>query len=75
MPDTPKPGAVQGEGNYAAAKRFDDEEAAFAKAGKVEPAAKAAADALDGPESADPEAARPSTGEGDTGAKKAGQEP
>jgi hypothetical protein len=40
----------QGEGNYKAAKQYDEESAKFAKSGKVEPAAKAAKEALDGPE-------------------------
>lgn len=35
--------AMQGEGNYAAGKRYDDAAQAFAKSGRVEPAARAAA--------------------------------
>jgi hypothetical protein len=33
-------GKVQGEGDYASAKKFDDEEAAFAKSGRVDQAAR-----------------------------------
>jgi len=33
-------GKVQGEGNYDAAKKFDDEEAAFVKSGRVDQAAR-----------------------------------
>jgi hypothetical protein len=33
-------GKIQGEGNYDAAKKFDDAEAAFAKSGRVEQAAR-----------------------------------
>ena len=51
-------GGVQGEGNYGASKRFDAEERAFVKKGGVEQKAREAADALDGPEGEDIEAAR-----------------
>jgi hypothetical protein len=54
---------VQGEGNYDAARKFDAEEQAFVKKGGVEPKAKEAEDALDGPEGADLERARKETGE------------
>ena len=57
---------IQGEGNYDAARKYDAEQEAFAKSGKVEQGAKEAADALDGAEGADLEAARVSTGEGKT---------
>ena len=33
-------GKVQGEGDYESAKKFDDEEAAFAKSGRVDQAAR-----------------------------------
>jgi hypothetical protein len=36
-------GKVQGEGDYASAKKFDDEEAAFVKSGRVDQAARDAA--------------------------------
>ncbi|HEY7900372.1 MAG TPA: hypothetical protein VIC25_04225 [Caulobacteraceae bacterium] len=39
-----------GEGDYAAARRFDAAQDAFAKSGKVEGKAKQAREALDGPE-------------------------
>ncbi len=58
-------GEMQGEGNYEAARKFDKEEAAFANSGKVEAAAKAAKDALDGPEAEALEAARQSTASGE----------
>ena len=33
-------GKLQGEGDYASAKKFDDDEAAFAKSGRVQQAAR-----------------------------------
>jgi hypothetical protein len=54
---------IQGEGNYDAARKFDDEERAFVKSGQVEKKAKEAEDALDGPEAEELEAARKETGE------------
>ncbi|MEO8626901.1 MAG: hypothetical protein ABI612_02210 [Betaproteobacteria bacterium] len=38
-----KPNEVQGEGNYDAAKEYDDAQRAFVKSGKVEQAARDAA--------------------------------
>lgn len=38
-----KPGKIQGEGNYTAAKEFDDAEKAFVQSGRVEAAARNAA--------------------------------
>jgi hypothetical protein len=40
----------EGEGNRTAARQYNDEQHAFAKSGKVESAAKDAAEAVDGPE-------------------------
>jgi len=40
----------EGEGNHTAAKQYNDAQKDFAKSGKVEPAAKSAAQAVDGPE-------------------------
>ncbi len=54
----------QGEGNYEAAKTFDDTQAAFAKSGKVEAKAREAANAVDGPEADELEAARQAAAEG-----------
>jgi hypothetical protein len=54
---------IQGEGNYDAARKFDDEERAFVKSGQVEKKAKEAAEALDGPEGEELERARKATGE------------
>ena len=34
-------GKVQGEGDYQSAKKFDDDEAAFVKSGRVDQAARA----------------------------------
>jgi hypothetical protein len=69
-PDTAKSDAqtpdIQGEGNYDAARKFDQEERAFVESGKVAAGAKAAKDALDGPEAADLEAARQATARGET---------
>lgn len=55
---------IQGEGDYDAARRFDSEEAAFVKSGKVEAGARRAVEALDGPEGAELEKARRETGKG-----------
>jgi hypothetical protein len=49
---------IQGEGNYDAARKFDSEERAFVKKGDIEKKAKAAEEALDGPEGAELERAR-----------------
>jgi len=54
---------IQGEGNYDAGRKFDAEERAFVKSGKVEQKAKEAEDALDGPEAEDLERARKESGE------------
>ncbi|MHB1215948.1 MAG: hypothetical protein ACYCY9_13285 [Thiobacillus sp.] len=43
MKSKPDKSKVQGEGDYASAKKFDDAERAFVESGKVEQAAKAAA--------------------------------
>jgi hypothetical protein len=57
---------IQGEGDYDAARKFDAEERAFVKSGKVEQAAREAEQALDGPEGEELEKARRETGEGKT---------
>jgi hypothetical protein len=49
---------IQGEGNYDAARKFDEEERAFVKKGGVEQKAKEAEQALHGPDGADLEKAR-----------------
>ena len=54
---------IQGEGNYDAARKFDDEERAFVEKGGVEQKAREAEQALDGPEGEDLEQARQETGE------------
>lgn len=64
--DTPHGGDLQGEGNYDAARKYDAEQAEFAKSGKVDEAARKAEEALQGPEGAELERARVSTGEGKT---------
>ena len=62
--ERPVEGAVQGEGDYVAGRRFQDAERSFAdKKPLVERKAREAADALDGPEGAELEQARRSTGE------------
>ena len=43
----------EGEGNQTAAKQYNDAQKRFAESGKVAPAAKDAARAVDGPEGAD----------------------
>lgn len=60
---------LQGEGDYESAKRFQQEQQAFAKSGQVEEKAREAEQALDGAEGAKLEQARKKTGEGETGAK------
>jgi hypothetical protein len=54
---------IQGEGDYDAARKFDREERAFVEKGGYEEKAKAAKDALDGPEGEELERARKETGE------------
>ena len=56
-----KAAQTQGEGNRAAARRFNDAEKKFVEEGKVDAHARDAARALDGPEAAELEAARKST--------------
>jgi hypothetical protein len=53
---------IQGEGNYDAARRYRKAQEDFAKSGKVDKAAHAAEDALEGPEGAELERARRETG-------------
>ena len=55
---------VQGEGDYKSARKFQAEEQAFVKSGRVEQKAREAADALDGPEGPELEAARKASAEG-----------
>ena len=64
MSNPANPDGVQGEGDYKSARRFDDEERAFVKSGKVEQKAREAEQALDGPEGAELEAARKASAEG-----------
>jgi hypothetical protein len=54
---------IQGEGNYDAARRFDEAERKFLKSGQVEQKAKEAEKALEGPEAEELERARKETGE------------
>jgi hypothetical protein len=54
---------IQGEGNYDAGRRYQQEQHAFAKSGKVDKAAHEAEDALEGPEGEALERARIQTGE------------
>jgi hypothetical protein len=55
---------VQGEGDYISARRFDEEERSFVQKGPVEQKAREAADALDGPEGPELEAARKASAQG-----------
>ena len=64
MADTPD---IQGEGNYDAARKYDKEQAEFAKSGKVQQKAREAEQALDGLEGEELEKARRDTGAGKTG--------
>lgn len=54
---------IQGEGDYEAARRFQDQQHEFAMSGPVEEKAREAEEALDGPEGEDLERARKATGE------------
>jgi hypothetical protein len=53
-----------GEGNYEAAKEFQKEQHEFARSGKVKPKAREAADAVDGAEADELEAARKAAADG-----------
>jgi hypothetical protein len=55
---------IQGEGNYAAARRYRKAQEDFAENGPVEQKAREAGDALDGPEGAELEKARKDTAKG-----------
>ena len=55
-------GKIQGEGNYDATRKFDADERAFIQKGEVEKKARAAEQALEGPEGEDLEKARQQTG-------------
>jgi hypothetical protein len=57
-------GKVQGEGDYEAARRFQEDERSWVETGPVERKAKEAAAALDGPEGRELERARRETGKG-----------
>jgi hypothetical protein len=61
---TPAQGAIQGEGDYASARKFDAEQRSFAESGQVEKKAREAEQALDGPEGPALEAARKAAAEG-----------
>ncbi|THD77337.1 MAG: hypothetical protein E7812_15480 [Phenylobacterium sp.] len=54
---------IQGEGDYDAARKFDDQERAFVEKGGIEKKAREAEQALDGPEGEELERARKETGE------------
>lgn len=56
---------LEGEGSYEGARKFQKEEHAFAKSGRVEKKAREAADALDGREAEDLEKARKAAAKGD----------
>jgi hypothetical protein len=65
--DSAAPAApVQGEGDYIAARKFQKEEQAFVRDGPVEEKAREAAEALDGPEAAELEAARKAAAKGES---------
>jgi hypothetical protein len=63
-PNDPMP--MQGEGDYDGARRFDKDESAFAKSGKVDAAAREAERALDGKEGEELEAARRAAAKGES---------
>ncbi|WP_296596303.1 hypothetical protein [Phenylobacterium sp.] len=57
---------IQGEGNYDAARKFDEDEREFIAKGDVEKKAREAEQALDGAEGEELERARRETGAGKT---------
>jgi hypothetical protein len=57
---------IQGEGDYDAARKFDQDERDFIAKGGVEKKAREAEQALDGPDGAELEKARKDTGAGKT---------
>jgi hypothetical protein len=65
-PDDTDKSAIQGEGDYASARKFDKDERDFVKNGPVEAKAREAADALDGPEAEALEAARVASAKGES---------
>jgi hypothetical protein len=65
MSDKQPDDGLQGEGNYAAARRFREAEESFVKNGPVDQKAREAADALEGPEANELEAARLSSRAGE----------
>ncbi len=70
--DIPGEGEVQGEGDYVAGRRFQEAERAFVAEGPVEEKAREAAEALDGPEGEELEAARLETAAGEVHPHAAG---
>ncbi|MBA3812257.1 MAG: hypothetical protein H0X27_11570 [Caulobacteraceae bacterium] len=66
MPDKTAndPMPMQGEGDHIGARKFDEEQAAFARSGKVAEKAAEAEAALDGPEGEELEAARAAAAKG-----------
>jgi hypothetical protein len=56
---------IQGEGDYRAARRFDEAERKFVESGKVEAGADAAMKAIESPENAELEAARHAAARGE----------
>jgi hypothetical protein len=62
--DISEDAGVQGEGDYVAGRRFQEAERSFVEKGPVDRKAREAARALDGPEAAELEEARRTTGEG-----------
>ena len=64
MSDSEPKSEIQGEGDHIAARRFQDAAAGFVNTGQVDKKAREAAEALDGPEADELEAARLCTQEG-----------
>jgi hypothetical protein len=54
-------GQIQGEGDYVSARKFQKEQHEFARSGRVEEGARAAEEAIDGPEGEALERARRET--------------
>jgi len=72
MTKNESPDAIQGEGDYVSGRKFQDLERAFVEKGGVDRAARAAADALEGPEGAALEEARRSSAMGEIPGKPKG---
>ena len=75
IPAKTTPCPLQGEGDYIGARKYQKEQAAFAKSGKVEEKAAEAEAALEGPEAEELEAARHAVARGESLKDRKGRKP